>query len=135
MKKAISAGVIITDGENFLICHPTYGEWWDIPKGKQDPGEEPIETAVRELKEETGLKVSMSSLKFLGKFKYRVDKDLVLYMLEVDMMPDVSKLYCESKFKHGKGYLPEMDKFAIVDRTTCLSKVNPSLNALLSKLI
>lgn len=36
---------------------------WELPAGKLDPGEEPIKTAMRELKEETGYKAD--SLKLL----------------------------------------------------------------------
>lgn len=42
--------------EIFLILHKQ-GNHWGYPKGKADEGEEPLESAKRELKEETGLKV------------------------------------------------------------------------------
>jgi 8-oxo-dGTP pyrophosphatase MutT (NUDIX family) len=38
---------------------------WDLPKGKQDPGETLAETAVREVREETGL----SDLKIVEKLE------------------------------------------------------------------
>lgn len=40
----------------FLILHK-YGNHWGFPKGKGDEGETPAQSAVRELREETGLKV------------------------------------------------------------------------------
>lgn len=42
--------------EVFLILHK-HGNHWGFPKGKGDHGEEPLESATRELKEETGLVV------------------------------------------------------------------------------
>ena len=40
-----------------LILH-RQGNHWGFPKGKANPGETPLESATRELKEETGLIVS-----------------------------------------------------------------------------
>lgn len=40
----------------FLILHKA-GHHWSFPKGRASPGETPLDTAKRELKEETGLDV------------------------------------------------------------------------------
>jgi 8-oxo-dGTP pyrophosphatase MutT (NUDIX family) len=47
-----------TDGtvETALVHRPKYDDW-SLPKGKPDPGEHLLETAVREVREETGLGV------------------------------------------------------------------------------
>ena len=42
------------DWEVFLIQH-IKGRYWGFPKGHAEAGETPIESAVRELKEETNL--------------------------------------------------------------------------------
>ncbi|MBY0528857.1 MAG: NUDIX domain-containing protein [Rhabdochlamydiaceae bacterium] len=44
------------DWKVLLILHKE-GSHWSFPKGKADPGEEAIDAAKRELKEETGLDV------------------------------------------------------------------------------
>ena len=58
-KKEISAGFLFETPEGFLLVHPTArakGKGnWDIPKGHIETGEYPLEAAIRELKEETGL--------------------------------------------------------------------------------
>ncbi|MEV0811032.1 NUDIX domain-containing protein [Micromonospora sp. NPDC050200] len=42
--------------------HPRLGTWWELPGGGMDPGETYAETAVRELREETGFVVGTARL-------------------------------------------------------------------------
>lgn len=57
---------------------------WTIPKGHIEEGEQPKETAEREVKEETGLK-EVRVLNWLGKinFRYRRQQSLVLMTTEI----------------------------------------------------
>jgi 8-oxo-dGTP pyrophosphatase MutT (NUDIX family) len=57
---------------------------WTIPKGHVEPGEEPRQTAEREIKEETGLQ-EMDVLSWLGKvnFRYRRVSTLVLMTMHI----------------------------------------------------
>lgn len=59
MAKDYSAGVIVykkfSRSEKLLILKHRKGHW-ALPKGHPDSGERKIETALRELKEETGIK-------------------------------------------------------------------------------
>ena len=71
--QAVGAVVKHADGRVLLIRRarpPSQGEW-TLPGGKQEPGETLEETVVRELREETGLRV-------------RVLRKLEIYVLERD---------------------------------------------------
>jgi 8-oxo-dGTP pyrophosphatase MutT (NUDIX family) len=49
-----AAGGLVFDTGGRLLVFFRRG-WWDLPKGKVDPGETPEQAAVREVMEETGL--------------------------------------------------------------------------------
>ncbi|MCM0621561.1 NUDIX hydrolase [Nocardioides bruguierae] len=53
--------VVLRKGGDVLLVHrPKYDDW-SFPKGKVDPGEHPVATAVREVEEETGLTVHLGA--------------------------------------------------------------------------
>lgn len=66
-----AVGIIAITPENKVVLVKQYRkaiekELWEIPAGKIEPGENPKESAIRELKEETGY--SAQSMKLLHKF-------------------------------------------------------------------
>ena len=53
----LSSGVIVVrqeDGEWYYLLLRAFG-YWDFPKGIVEEGEDPIDTAIREVEEETGI--------------------------------------------------------------------------------
>ena len=66
VEQAFSAGGVVyrTDGGNLLIalCGRTKTGTWNLPKGTPDDGETIEQTALREVKEETGLDVQLTGL-------------------------------------------------------------------------
>ncbi|MEK9154639.1 MAG: NUDIX domain-containing protein [Patescibacteria group bacterium] len=68
--REISAGIIIyrktKDGLKFLLLYHR-GSYWNFPKGKIEKEERSFQTAIREIREETGL--GRSDLKFSDYFK------------------------------------------------------------------
>lgn len=62
MKTVHSAGIIVyysnQDNKEYLLLHYPSGHW-EFPKGKLEEGETQEQAAIRELKEETGLEVSL----------------------------------------------------------------------------
>jgi len=60
-KQQVVAGFVVyrktSDGIKFLLLYRR-GNYWNFPKGHFKPGERSIDTALRELEEETGIKKS-----------------------------------------------------------------------------
>ena len=71
MKEEVSAGIIlfneIVDKEFLLLNYPS--KHWDFVKGKMEKDETPLETALRETKEETGI----SDVEFIDGFKEEIE--------------------------------------------------------------
>jgi 8-oxo-dGTP diphosphatase len=68
----LAAGaVVFRPGKDVLLIHrPRYDDW-SFPKGKLDPGEHVVAAAVREVAEETGLRVRLGPP--LGAQRYTMD--------------------------------------------------------------
>ena len=60
LRDVLAAGAVVfrPGGEVLLVHRPKYDDW-SFPKGKLDPGEHPAAAAVREVEEETGLRVRL----------------------------------------------------------------------------
>lgn len=74
-------------GIELLLIHDRYGKM-ALPKGKEEPGETPEQTAVREISEETGIAADIESLLAETTYTYRkpdgqtVDKSVRFYLLQ-----------------------------------------------------
>ena len=88
MRKVESFGVIplIRDPSGqyrvLLILH-SKGRHWGFPKGKANPHETPLESATRELKEETGLDIEtiLSSTPITEQYQFRHRGEHILKMV------------------------------------------------------
>ncbi len=53
-----AAAIILNSAGEVLLVKHTYGKCnWEIPGGRAEEGESPVDTAIREVREETGLSV------------------------------------------------------------------------------
>ena len=116
MTTVISCGVIVLNiRQELFVCHATGTARWDLPKGVADPGESPVEAAVREAWEETGLRLDQIVLDDLRVFDYLPGKQLHLFALRVAVDAfDITACRCRSTFPHrvtGQP-TPEADGYA-----------------------
>src|SRR5690606_17061881 len=91
-RKAVSAGGVVfrrgEDGIEIVLVGRTAENLWALPKGTPDEGESIEETALREVREETGLEVRI--VEPLGEIRYRfgdrdgrmVDKVVYHFLME-----------------------------------------------------
>ncbi len=111
--RRLSCGtVVVTDERELLLCHVTGQRHWDLPKGGIHDGESPLDAALRETHEETGLVIEPASVLDLGRHEYTGKKDLHLFAL-VSPRIDPRELHCVSCFveRWSGRERPEMDGF------------------------
>lgn len=102
VRETTSGGVVFRrnakGGVEILLIQDAKNRW-TIPKGHVEPGEEPKQTAEREIREETGLQ-EMRVYSWLGKvnFRYRREHTLVLMTMHIYLVEgrgDTDKLQPE----------------------------------------
>ena len=83
LKKEKSCGCIIIKNKKVLLVYEKNRNFWGFPKGHMEDGENEIETALREVKEEVGLDVEIDkdrryTLNYV--IRDEIDKTTVLYI-------------------------------------------------------
>ena len=103
VRETTSGGIIFrrakSNGQIEILLIQDAKNRWTIPKGHVEPGEEPKQTAEREIQEETGLQ-EMKVYNWLGKvnFRYRRSHTLVLMTMHIYLVEgkgDTDKLQGE----------------------------------------
>ena len=111
--RRLSCGIVIlTEDRELLLCHVTGQNHWDLPKGGIDAGETPLDAALRETREETGLRLDAAALVEIGRVRYTPKKDLHLFAARSPRLP-LSTFRCETYYldRYSSRRLPEMDGF------------------------
>lgn len=79
-KSTIGAfAVIFNNQREVLLCHRTDMDMWNLPGGRVEKNETPWGAAVREVKEETGFKITVTGL--CGVYSKPKENDLVMVFL------------------------------------------------------
>ncbi len=83
-----AAGALVVRNNQVLLvrrAHPPKIDWWCIPAGFMEWQEHPEETAVREVEEETGLQIRLTSFFdiYSGNDDPRTNAVLILYLADI----------------------------------------------------
>lgn len=84
MKYEKSCGAVVFDGDKILVIQQAAGHW-GFPKGHVEEGETEVETAIREIKEETNVDVEINEkFRYVEKYfpKEDVEKDVVFFVAQ-----------------------------------------------------
>ena len=82
MKYEKSCGAVVFNEDKILVIQQVAGHW-GFPKGHVEEGETEVETAIREIKEETNLDVEINEkFRYVERYspKEDVEKDVVFFV-------------------------------------------------------
>ena len=128
MEKAVSCGGVVIYRKKILLLYKNYRnryEGWVLPKGTVEKGENHRETAIREVREETG--VTGKIIDYIDKSEYSfntpsgiVNKEVYWYLMTADSY--YSKPQRE-EFFYDSGYYKYIESAEILHLSECRKKL------------
>lgn len=92
-KKKVAVKVVIKSGKgNILLVKPDYKDTWQMPGGNVDANEDPKFTAIREVKEETGVEIGIKDLRLIDSI-FNLREDFLFLIFECEKLCDENKSY------------------------------------------
>lgn len=134
----ISVGAIIYDiSGKVLITLPTGNNIWSFPKGLQENNESYIETAIREVYEETGLVLDTELFKtnFYTQKYAKKDKQLVLLEYFSDTEILYNDIICTSYFERNGKQFPENCDYMWVSLEEAYNHVHEAQQKILKQIL
>lgn len=147
-RRAVSSGLILfrrSSGKlEVLLAHPGGPFWarrdlgaWTIPKGAVDEGEDLLDAARREFREETGIEPGGPFVS-LGSIKQRAGKTVHAWAWEGDAdAQTLTSNAMQTEWPRGSGRFlsfPEVDRCDWFDMPAARAKINPAQAALINRL-
>lgn len=137
-----TAGVAIIWENKILVVHPTGASWqsnaYGIPKGGIESGEEDIDAAIRELREETGIILRHSDLDLEVQVANRFRKDgtvksqLIYYTMTIEHPNQIG--LADHRVPKSQLQLEEKDWAGFIDISEVYSKMHVSQMIILDRL-
>lgn len=127
----ISAGIIAYAYYNgeimFFVGHPggNRNDYWSMLKGQHDEGEELIDTALREFKEESTIDLSKykDKLVYLGDVQQSKYKTVHAFALNLEHISSIDPKKCKSNMSDNCPW-PEIDKYRWMSYSDVISKTH-----------
>lgn len=127
----ISAGIIAYAYYNgeimFFVGHPgeNRNDYWSMLKGQHDEGEELIDTALREFKEESTIDLSKykDTLVYLGDVQQSKYKTVHAFALNLEHISSIDPKKCKSNMSDNCPW-PEIDKYRWMSYSDVISKTH-----------
>ena len=66
-KVTVSSGGVVINSQKMVLVVNQNGSSWSLPKGHIDPGEDPMQAAIREIEEESGI-MQLDYMETLGAY-------------------------------------------------------------------
>lgn len=127
----MSAGIIAYAYYNgeimFFVGHPggNRNDYWSMLKGQHDEGEELIDTALREFKEESTIDLSKykDKLVYLGEVQQSKYKTVHAFALNLEHISSIDPKKCKSNMADNCPW-PEIDKYRWMSYSDVISKTH-----------
>jgi predicted NUDIX family NTP pyrophosphohydrolase len=139
----LAAGVAIIWDNQILLVHPTNSSWQKntlgIPKGRIEKGEDPLDAAIREVREEIGISIDSSKLypESFTSPKYnksgKLESHLIYFLLKIESPFDIGLR--NNRVPKSQLQLEEVDWAGFINIEDAYPKINTYQRIILDRLI